>query len=126
VACAAALASIDTMRGADLAAAARVIGGRVHETLSGLKATHPAVGDVRGRGAMMAMEIVRPGGSDPDPEATRRIAHLCHQAGVIVLTCGSYGNVIRLLPPLVIEEELLADGLGVLVGAVDQVLSGRA
>ena len=74
---------------------------------------------------MMAMEIVRPGTSEPDPDATRRIAHACHQDGVVVLTCGSYGNVIRLLPPLVIEEALLADGLGVLARAVGQVLVGE-
>jgi 4-aminobutyrate aminotransferase / (S)-3-amino-2-methylpropionate transaminase / 5-aminovalerate transaminase len=126
VACAAALASIDTMRSANLAAAARAIGASVANTLGELQTAHPAVGDVRGRGAMMAMEIVRPGSSDPDPDATRRIAQLCHQSGVIVLTCGSYGNVIRLLPPLVIDEALLADGLAVLAGAVDQVLSGAA
>ena len=52
---------------------------------------------------MMAIELVRPGTRDPDPDATRRIAQLCHQQGVVVLTCGSYGNVIRLLPPLVID-----------------------
>jgi 4-aminobutyrate aminotransferase/(S)-3-amino-2-methylpropionate transaminase len=75
---------------------------------------------------MMAMEIVRPGTSDPDAVATRRIAQACHQAGVIVLTCGSYGNVIRLLPPLVIEEALLADGLSVLDAAVDRILTGAA
>ena len=124
VACAAALASIDTMREADLIAAARGHGRLMEKTLGELQGTHPAIGDVRGRGAMMAMEIVRPGTSDPDPDTTRRIARTCHQAGVIVLTCGSYGNVIRLLPPLTIEEALLADGLGVLAGAVGEVLAG--
>jgi 4-aminobutyrate aminotransferase/(S)-3-amino-2-methylpropionate transaminase len=123
VACAAALASIDIMRSGELAAVARGIGEVISKTLGRLRASHPAVGDVRGRGAMMAMEIVRSGTSDPDPVATRQIAQACHQAGVIVLTCGSYGNVIRLLPPLVIDEALLADGLAVLASAVDQVLS---
>jgi 4-aminobutyrate aminotransferase/(S)-3-amino-2-methylpropionate transaminase len=74
---------------------------------------------------MMAMEIVRPGTLEPDPAAARRIVEACHQAGVIVLTCGSFGNVIRLLPPLVIGDELLADGMDVLAGAVDQVLSAK-
>jgi 4-aminobutyrate aminotransferase/(S)-3-amino-2-methylpropionate transaminase len=126
VACAAAVASIDIMRSAGLDAVARSIGEVMSKTLGRLQATHPAVGDVRGRGAMMAMEIVRPGTSDPDAVATRRIAQACHQAGVIVLTCGSYGNVIRLLPPLVIEEALLADGLSVLDAAVDRILTGAA
>jgi 4-aminobutyrate aminotransferase/(S)-3-amino-2-methylpropionate transaminase len=123
VACAAALAAIDTLRDDDLAASARAIGATVAERLSALQATHLGVGDVRGRGAMMAMELVRPGTLEPDAEAARRIAQACHRAGVVVLTCGSYGNVIRLLPPLIIEDALLADGLDVLCGAVDEVLS---
>jgi 4-aminobutyrate aminotransferase/(S)-3-amino-2-methylpropionate transaminase len=124
VACAAALAVIDLMREEDLAGAARLIGQKVAGTLSALADAYPAVGDVRGRGAMMAMEIVRPGTMEPDPDATRRIAQACHRAGVVVLTCGSYGNVIRLLPPLTIDDSLLTDGLDVLAGATAEVLSG--
>ena len=67
-----------------------------------------------------------PGTREPDADATRRIAQACHRSGVVVLTCGSYGNVIRLLPPLVIDPALLADGLAVLAGAADQVLGGAA
>ena len=70
----------------------------------------------------MAMELVRPGTTEPDAEATRQIVAACHRAGVVVLSCGSFGNVVRLLPPLVIEPDLLADGLEVLTAAVDQVL----
>jgi 4-aminobutyrate aminotransferase/(S)-3-amino-2-methylpropionate transaminase len=123
VACAAALAAIDTMKRLDLAATARSIGQSIESTLLGLQRSHSAIGDVRGQGAMMGMEIVRPGTTEPDPESTRRIAHACHQAGVVVLTCGTYGNVIRLLPPLIIDDALLADGLAVLAGAVDEVLT---
>ncbi len=123
VACAAAVAALDTMRSLDLAGAARRIGATVTERLSELAAAHAAIGDVRGRGAMMAVEIVRPGTRQPDPEATRRIVQACHRSGVVVLSCGSFGNVIRLLPPLVITEDLLADGLDVLSMAVDEVLS---
>ncbi len=124
VACAAALASIRTMEEEVLDRAAARIGEAIGTCLGGLRADHRGIGDVRGRGAMMAMELVRPGTLEPDAEATRRIVHACHQAGVVVLSCGSYGNVIRLLPPLVIEEELLADGLDVLAGAVNAVLGG--
>ena len=123
VACAAALASIRTMEEEGLAEAAVRIGQTVGTVLRDLRADHPAIGDVRGRGAMMAMELVRPGTVEPDAEAARRIVQACHRAGVVVLSCGSYGNVIRLLPPLVIEEALLADGLDVLAGAVTEVLS---
>ncbi len=126
VACAAALASIDTMKDQDLAEAARRIGQTVTARLGPLQASHPGIGDVRGRGAMMALELVRPGTKEPDAEAAKRIASACHRAGVVVLSCGSYGNVIRLLPPLVIEEDLLGDGLDVLAGAIDEVLSGSA
>ena len=123
VACAAAMASIADMEVGDLSAAARRIGTTVGHCLASLQQTHPGVGDVRGRGAMMAMELVRPGTLEPDADATRRIVRACHRAGVVVLSCGSYGNVIRLLPPLVIDEGLLDDGLAVLAGAVNEVLT---
>lgn len=118
VACAAALAAIDTMDRRGLAGAALRIGEAITSRLAPLAASHPALGDLRGRGAMMALEVVVPGTIEPDPAAAQRIAHACHQAGVVVLTCGSYGNVIRLLPPLVIDDQLLADGLGVLSAAI--------
>lgn len=119
VACAAALATIDTLRSHDLAQAARHIGAVMRPRLDSWKAAYPAVGDVRGRGAMMAIEFVRPGGIEPDPDTTRRVTQACHQAGVMVLTCGSFANVIRLLPPLVIDDDLLSDGLDVLGSAID-------
>jgi 4-aminobutyrate aminotransferase/(S)-3-amino-2-methylpropionate transaminase len=122
VACAAALAVIDMMRHRDLATAARRIGQTISNCLASLQGRRPAVGDVRGRGAMMAMEIVRPGTTEPDAGATRRIIEACHAQGVVTLACGTYGNVIRLLPPLVIEDGLLADGLAVLEASVDDVL----
>jgi len=123
VACAAALASIDIMEREELADAAQRIGEAIRTTLEPLRTTHPGIGDIRGRGAMMAIELVVPGTTEPDADAARRIAQACHQAGVVVLTCGSYGNVIRLLPPLVIEDDLLGDGLDVLSGAITEVLS---
>jgi 4-aminobutyrate aminotransferase/(S)-3-amino-2-methylpropionate transaminase len=123
IACAAALAAIDTLRTLDLARAARRIGEVTLTRLLSLQAEHPGIGDVRGRGAMMAIELVRPGTLEPDPESTRRITRACHQAGVMVLTCGTFANVIRLLPPLVIDAALLDDGLDVLAAAVDDVLT---
>jgi 4-aminobutyrate aminotransferase/(S)-3-amino-2-methylpropionate transaminase len=123
VACAAALAAIETMRALDLAGAARRIGQTIGASLTGLQASYPAIGDVRGRGAMMAMEIVRPGTLEPDAVATRQVVEACHRAGVVALSCGSYGNVVRLLPPLVIEPSLLADGLDVLARAVGDVFA---
>jgi 4-aminobutyrate aminotransferase/(S)-3-amino-2-methylpropionate transaminase len=121
VADAAALAAMAAMRRLDLAGAARHIGRVVESRLRGLQAELPAVADVRGRGAMWALELVRPGTLEPDPAATRAVAAACHAAGVVVLTCGTWGNVIRLLPPLVIDEGLLHEGLDVLTGALRSV-----
>jgi 4-aminobutyrate aminotransferase/(S)-3-amino-2-methylpropionate transaminase len=114
VACAAALATIATMRDHDLASAARRIEAIATPTLNALAAKCPAVGQVRGRGAMLALELINPTTKAPDPALTTQVAHACHNAGVIVLTCGSYANVIRLLPPLVIPHDLLTEGLDVL------------
>jgi 4-aminobutyrate aminotransferase/(S)-3-amino-2-methylpropionate transaminase len=86
-------------------------------TLNALRAKHDVIGDVRGRGAMVAIELVT-GDRTPAPELTSRIARRCHQEGVLVLTAGSYGNVLRFLPPLSIPDELLAEALTVLDRAV--------
>jgi 4-aminobutyrate aminotransferase/(S)-3-amino-2-methylpropionate transaminase len=118
VACAAALASIATMREHDLAGAARRIEAIATPTLNALAAQCPAVGQVRGRGAMLALELINPTTGMPDPTLTTEIAHACYKAGVIVLTCGTYANVIRLLPPLVIPQDLLTEGLDILTHAI--------
>jgi 4-aminobutyrate aminotransferase/(S)-3-amino-2-methylpropionate transaminase len=121
IACAAALASIETMRELDLAAAARRIGEVMLPRLRRLAATRPGIGDVRGRGAMLAIELVQPGvpgptasGEAPDPARTVAVARACHEAGLLVLTCGTYGNVLRFLPPLVISDDDLRRGLTIL------------
>lgn len=118
VACAAALASIATMREHDLAGAARRIEASAMPVLTALAAHCPAVGQVRGRGAMLALEFIDPATGAPDPALTAQVAHACHRAGVVVLTCGTDANVIRLLPPLVIPPDLLTEGLDVLAHAV--------
>jgi 4-aminobutyrate aminotransferase/(S)-3-amino-2-methylpropionate transaminase len=114
VACAAALGAFATMRELDLAGAARGIGAQMLPRLRALAARHPSIGDVRGRGAMLAVELVRPGTREPDPELTGRIARACHARGVVVLTAGTWGNVLRFLPPLVIGADLLGEALDVL------------
>ena len=114
LACAAALASIATMRQLDLPARARHIGDLVLTRLRALAADVDVIGDVRGRGAMLAMEFVKPRTTEPDAAITKLIAARALELGVILLTCGTYGNVIRLLPPLVIGDELLHDALDVI------------
>ncbi|MEU8089398.1 4-aminobutyrate--2-oxoglutarate transaminase [Micromonospora chalcea] len=117
IACAAALASIETMRELDLAAAAHRIGAVMGERLRAIAAGDPRVAEVRGRGAMLAVEIVVPGTSTPDPAATAAISAACHAAGLLTLTCGTYGNVLRFLPPLVISDDELGRGLDILAAA---------
>jgi 4-aminobutyrate aminotransferase/(S)-3-amino-2-methylpropionate transaminase len=92
------------------------------DRLVALQAQFPAIGEVRGRGAMQAIELVVPGTLEPDPDSAGRIAAACLRAGVIVLTCGTWGNVIRLLPPLVISDQLLEESLDVLSEAAAAVL----
>jgi 4-aminobutyrate aminotransferase/(S)-3-amino-2-methylpropionate transaminase len=117
VACAAALGAMETMAEEDLAGRALRIGEIMLPRLHKLAEAHPVIGDVRGRGAMIAVELVRPGGLEPNAAAASQVAKACHAAGLVVLTCGTYGNVLRFLPPLVIGEQLLEEGLSILEDA---------
>ena len=118
VAAAAALATIRIMRDRDLPARARAIGETMGARLRSLASEVAIIGDVRGRGAMMAIELVQPGTTAPNAAAAKAVVNYCNQQGVIALSCGTFGNVIRLLPPLVITDAQLEDGLNVLADAV--------
>jgi 4-aminobutyrate aminotransferase/(S)-3-amino-2-methylpropionate transaminase len=124
-ACAAALATIETMRERDLAGRARAIEEAMLPRLRALQERHAAIGNVRGRGAMIAVELVRPGTREPDPELTGRIAKACHAQGVVVLTAGTFGNVLRFLPPLVMGLALLGEGIDVVEAAFAEHDSAR-
>jgi 4-aminobutyrate aminotransferase/(S)-3-amino-2-methylpropionate transaminase len=102
----------------DLAERARAINERVTSRLSALADEVGVIGEIRGRGAMIAVELVKPGTTDPDPVITKAIAAAALAQGVVILTCGTHGNVIRLLPPLVIGDELLDEGLTILEDAI--------
>ncbi len=121
VACAAALGSIEEMREGDLNAAARRIGERMVPRLEALAERTGRIGDVRGRGAMIAVEIVVPGTTEPDAASTAAVAKVCHAAGVVVLTAGTYGNVLRFLPPLSMPEHLLDEALTVIEQAFESL-----
>ncbi len=114
VACAAALGSIETMKELDLPARARQLGDLMLTRLNELAQRHPVIGDVRGRGAMVAIELVEPGTKTPNPRVAAAVNASCHAQGVVTLTCGTYGNVFRFLPPLVIEDHLVEEALTVL------------
>ncbi len=114
IACAAALATIETLEADGLLERARQIETLMKDRLGRLQADDDRLGDVRGRGAMIAVELVKTGTAEPDPELTKKLAAAAHAAGVVVLTCGTYGNVLRFLPPLTISDELLVEALDVL------------
>jgi 4-aminobutyrate aminotransferase/(S)-3-amino-2-methylpropionate transaminase len=114
VACAAALGAIETMQAEDLNGAARRIEQTMRARLEALAGKYDAIGDVRGRGAMLAVELVEPGTKTPDAVLTGKLSAACHQQGLITLTAGTFGNVLRFLPPLVIGDDLLHEGLDIL------------
>jgi len=121
VAAAAALGAIAEMRAHDLPARARDVEALARGRLAALQAAHPAIAEIRGRGAMLAIELTVPGTLDPDPALTSSIAAAAHRAGVIMLTCGTYGNVIRFLPPLSISDALLHEAFDVLAEILEAV-----
>jgi len=118
LACAAALSVFEMFGSHDLLARARRIETVVREKLEPLAQELAVIAEVRGRGAMMAIELVRPGTLEPAPELAKTVAARGHSLGVILLVCGTYGNVIQLLPPLVIGEQLLVEGLDILADAL--------
>lgn len=113
LACAAALAAIRCFEEDGLIERAQQLGSILLDTFGALQKTDARIGDLRGRGAMIAIELVDPATGAPDSALAGRIATAAYTAGVIVLICGTYGNVIRFLPPLSISDELLAEGLQV-------------
>jgi 4-aminobutyrate aminotransferase/(S)-3-amino-2-methylpropionate transaminase len=118
VACAAALAAIETMKADDLCGRARAVEALFRPRLEALGDKYGVIGDLRGRGAMLAVELV----SDletkaPDADLTARVNKACHAAGLVTLTCGTFGNVFRFLPPLSASDELLSEGLDILEDA---------
>lgn len=121
VACAAALATIETIENDNLVERAKQIESLMKERLGLLQADDDRIGDVRGRGAMIAVELVKSGSADPDPELTKALVSRAHAQGVLVLTCGTYGNVLRFLPPLTISDELLIEGLNVLAEILKEI-----
>jgi len=114
IACAAALGAMETMEEENLVARAKHIGEILGTSLRELAKKYPVIGEVRGRGAMQAIELVEPGTKNPNTAAMNAVVKYCQSQGVLVLTAGTYSNVVRFLPPLVITDALLKDALSVL------------
>ena len=118
IACAAALGAIETIEKDNLVERANKIGKIMTDALNEMARKYPIIGEVRGRGAMQAIELVKAGSDEPNSEAQAAIIKYCISKGVLILSAGTYANVIRLLPSLAIDEALLKDGLAVLDEAI--------
>ena len=125
IGCAAGLAVLDVIESEGLCEKARAIGRQVREWAEKLQAETNCIGDIRTTGAMCAIELVQNGDANcPDPDLTKDIAVHALNEGVIVLTCGVRANVIRFLPPMTIEPELLAEALDVVGDAIRNLAGG--
>ena len=114
IACAAALGAIETIKSENLTKRATEIGKIMVDALSAMQKKYPAIGEVRGRGAMIAIELVQPGSKEPNGELLGKVVKYSQSKGVLFLTAGTYGNVLRFLPPLVISDDLVKEAMNVL------------
>ena len=128
VGCAAALAVLDVIHTENLCQRATEIGSHMVRQLEQLQAQHPQrIGNIRNLGAMIAMELVKNGdASQPDPELTKEIVAHAAQQGLILLSCGIRGNVIRFLPALTISDELVTEGMTILEQIVNTLLTNAS
>ena len=124
--CAAGLAVLDIIESEGLCARADRQGAMLRSRLEDLRLRWPCIGDVRGLGAMVAMELVRDRRADaPDAELTRALVQAAGRRGLVLLSCGVYGNVIRFLAPLTLPDAQLAEGLAILEAALEDVAGPR-
>ena len=122
VSCAAALAAVRAIEEDALLARARTIGAALLGRFTDLQLSHPRLGDVRGRGAMVALEFVRDADTrEPDPAAATQVLQQCHSEGLVLLKAGSYDNVVRILPPLTMPDSLLAEGITLVEKAIGEL-----
>ncbi|WP_394195337.1 4-aminobutyrate--2-oxoglutarate transaminase [Microbacterium foliorum] len=126
LACAAALAVFDVLEDPELLPGVARIEQSIRAHLEPLLAELPVIAEVRGRGAMMALEFADPDSLAPRADLAQRVTAACHAAGVLTLTCGTHGNVIRLLPPLVIDPAVLDTGLEILSRSIRSIAAEEA
>jgi 4-aminobutyrate aminotransferase len=110
VACAAALATLDVVRDEGLVENSATQGERLVEGLRKVAADHPVIADVRGRGLMIGNEFCTPDGA-PDAATATRAHAAAAERGLLLLTCGPYNNVVRMIPPLVVDAAQIDEGL---------------
>jgi len=125
-ACAAALATMDVIADEGLLARSSAIGSAIRSRFDALRRRQPRLGDVRGLGAMVGLEFVGDDGVTPDAATVQRVVELCRERGLLILPTGTYGNVIRLLPPIRMSDTELEQGLATLEAAIEAVLAPEA
>jgi 4-aminobutyrate aminotransferase len=119
VSCAAALAVLDEVSGEEFRARADDLGVRVRTRLEEMASRVPAIGEVRGLGPMLALELVTDRETkEPAGDLARRTTGAARERGLVILTCGLHGNVVRVLPPISISPEELEEGLSILEDAL--------
>lgn len=129
VACAAALAVLDMLEENDRARIkrAKALGEALRGRLDAWKERYPVIGDVRGMGPMLGIELVKDRATkEPDKEAAQRLARHCYENGLVILTAGTFGNIIRLAMPLVIEDSALDEGLAVMEEGFKKMLGASS
>ena len=118
LAVASALAVLDVIKEEQLIERGARLGDKLKATLNELRGSVPAIGEIRGPGAMVAVEFVKPGTTEPDADFTKRVQTLALQQGLLLLTCGTYGNVVRFLFPLTIQDAIMDEALAILTAAL--------
>jgi 4-aminobutyrate aminotransferase/(S)-3-amino-2-methylpropionate transaminase len=126
IACRAALAVLEVLIKDGLLVRAVALGDKIRTRMEALQSRHPLVGDIRGKGPMLAMELVRDREKKtPASEETKQLVRLCYEKGLVLVSCGSFGNVIRTLMPLVITDEQLDRGFQILDSALTEIAKAR-
>jgi 4-aminobutyrate aminotransferase/(S)-3-amino-2-methylpropionate transaminase len=125
VACAAALAVLDVFEQENLLQRCRDVGQRVMASLQTLAQKHSCIAEVRGMGAMIAIELCKNGDPhQPDADLTKALAAEATKRGLILLTCGTYGNVVRILVPLTASDAVLDEGVAIIAASLDSLQAG--
>ena len=114
VACAAAVAVIEAFESENMLEKSAILGEKLKSGFEQLQREFDIVGEVRGLGAMLAFTLVNRAGLTPNADATKQLVAYCHENGLLILSCGIYGNVIRAMPPFVITDEQLEKGFSIL------------
>jgi 4-aminobutyrate aminotransferase/(S)-3-amino-2-methylpropionate transaminase len=123
IACAAGLAVLDVIESERLCARAEELGATMMSFLGALQREIPAIGEVRGLGAMLAIELVKNGNPhEPDPDLARALTRRAAEKGLVLLSCGLYGNVIRFLVPLTASDEIVREGLGIVADSLRELV----